>query len=44
MNWTYYLVVVYGTFTILFQAYLTENKEVSTICLLELLYIMIVTF
>ncbi|CAD8200084.1 unnamed protein product [Paramecium octaurelia] len=43
VNTTYYLLLIYAIFTVLFQAYLTDNREVAIICLLEILYIMIVS-
>ncbi|CAD8179034.1 unnamed protein product [Paramecium octaurelia] len=43
VNLMYYLLLIYAIFTVLFQAYLTDNSEVAIICLLEILYIMIVT-
>ncbi|CAD8190865.1 unnamed protein product [Paramecium octaurelia] len=43
VNLMYFLLLIYAVFTVLFQAYLTDNSEVAIICLLEILYIMIVT-
>ncbi|CAD8103907.1 unnamed protein product [Paramecium primaurelia] len=43
VNLMYFLLLIYAVFTVLYQAYLTDNSEVAIICLLEILYIMIVT-
>lgn len=36
------MTLLYGAFTVLFQAYLTDSDVVATICLMEVLYLLIV--
>ncbi|CAD8077107.1 unnamed protein product [Paramecium sonneborni] len=42
INWIFYIVFQYGTFTIIYGTYLANNKLVSTISMVELIYLVIV--